>query len=151
MPQTLVLSDPIIGLHQEPPEFGCTLRDGGVDAAWVRVVGELDIATAPRLEQTLGRAGIRPRVVLDLRQLTFIDCSGLNLIVQASIRASRAGRRLVLVRGHSQVDRLLTLTGAADVLEIIDLDAVEPPVRALVRLARKDRAACQQTRTQTRR
>lgn len=29
--------------------FECTLRDGGRDAAWVRVTGELDLATAPIL------------------------------------------------------------------------------------------------------
>lgn len=135
--------------RREPPEFSCTLSDGGADAAWVRVVGELDIATAPRLEQTLRGAEIWPRVVLDLRQLAFMDSSGLDVIVQASIRARRAGRRLVLGPGPLQVDRVLTLTGAADVLEIVDLEPVEPPVQALMLLGGQDRAACQQTRTET--
>jgi hypothetical protein len=52
MSQTLVMSDPNGRVRREPPEFGCTLRDSGVDAAWVRVVRELDVATAPQLEQT---------------------------------------------------------------------------------------------------
>ena len=30
------------------PEFRCTLRDSGLDVAWVRLTGELDIATAPQ-------------------------------------------------------------------------------------------------------
>lgn len=140
--ETLVLSESTASpLDAATPVFGYTLRHGGLDAAWIRVAGELDIATAPRLEQTLRRAEIRARrVVLDLRELVFMDCCGMNVIVQASIRSSRSGRRLVLVRGPSQVDRVFALTGASEVLEIVDLDPVQPPVQALVQLAQKDRA-----------
>jgi anti-anti-sigma factor len=124
------------------PGFSCTLRDSGLDAAWVRAAGELDIATAPQLEQTLRQAEARARrVVLDLRELTFMDSCGLHAIVDASIRARAAGNRLVLVRGPSQVDRLIVLSKAADVLEIVDLDPAQPPVQALVELAPKDRVA----------
>ncbi len=125
-----------------PARFACALRDGGLDAAWVRVTGELDLATAPQLEQTLQQADLRaPRVVLDLRKLTFINASGVHVIVEASRRARRCGHRLVLVRGPSAVDRVLELAGASDVLEIVDLEPAVPPVQALVRLARQDRAA----------
>lgn len=125
-----------------PPEFRCKLQDGGLDVAWVRVTGELDIATAPELKQTLGHAGDRARrVVLDLRELTFMDAGGVHVIVDANARARRAGRRLVVVRGPYQVDRVLALTGARDRLEIVDLNPMEPPVQALVQLARRDRAA----------
>ncbi len=140
MPQPLVLLDP--PGHPRPPAFGCTLRHGGLDAAWVRVVGELDIATAPELEQTLLKAEDRARrVVLDLRGLGFMDCAAVHVILDAEHRARRADRRLVLVRGPSQVDRVLTLTRACDVLEIIDLEPLQPPVQALVQLARRDHAA----------
>ena len=72
----------------DTPAFVCTCRDAGRDAVWVRAEGELDIATAPRIERTLRRAELRARlVVLDLRQLTFIDCSGVHRIVDAAIRA----------------------------------------------------------------
>lgn len=125
-----------------PATFACTLRDGGLNAAWVRVTGELDLATAPQLEQTLQQADLRaPRIVLDLRQLTFMDSSGVHVIVEASRRARQAGHRLVLVRGPLPVDRVLKLTRASDVLEIVDLEPAEPPVQALLRLARQDRAA----------
>jgi anti-anti-sigma factor len=101
----------------------------------------LDLATAPSLEQTLRRAERRARlVVLDLRELTFMDSAGVHVIVNASVRARQARRRLVLVRGPSQVDRVITLAGAADVLEIGDLDTVEyVPVPDQV--PREDRAA----------
>jgi anti-anti-sigma factor len=122
--------------------FSCTLRESGLDAAWVRAAGELDIAAAPQLEQTLREAEARARgVVLDLRELTFMDSSGVHVIVDASTRARAAGNRLVVVRGPSQVDRLLGLSKAADVLEIVDLDPAQPPVQALVELAQRDRVA----------
>ena len=125
-----------------PPEFRCTLRDGGLDGAWVRVTGELDIATVPQLKRLLGDAeGRARRVVLDLRELSFMDTSGVHVIVDASDRATSAGRRMVLVRGPSQVDRLLALTGARARLEIVDLNPAEPPVQALVQLAQRERAA----------
>jgi anti-sigma B factor antagonist len=118
---------------RESTPFGLTLRDGGLDAAWVRVVGELDIATAPRLEQMLRSAELcARRLVLDLRGVAFTDCSGVHVIVNASIRARQAGRRLVVVRGRSSVDRVFVLTDTAAALEIIDLDTVKPPVQALV-------------------
>jgi anti-sigma B factor antagonist len=143
MSQPLILAP--LSVHRAVgalPRFSCTLRDGGLDAAWVRAAGELDIATAPQLKQTLrqAEAGAR-RVVLDLRELTFMDSCGVHVIVDASTRARAAGNRLVLVRGPSQVDRLLVLSKAADVLEIVDLDPAQPPVQALVELAQQDRVA----------
>jgi anti-anti-sigma factor len=116
----------------EQSPFGLTLRHGGLDAAWVRVVGELDIVTAPRLEQMLCSAELcARRLVLDLRGVAFIDCCGVHVIVNASIRARQSGRRLVVVRGRSSVDRVFVLSGTAAALEIIDLNAAEPPVQAL--------------------
>jgi anti-anti-sigma factor len=122
----------------DSPGFRAILRQSGRDAAWVRVAGELDLATAPQLKQTLRVAELRARrVVLDLRELTFIDCAGINAILEASNHARQADGQLVLVRGPLHVDRLFTLTGTSDALEIIDLDPVSPPVQALVKLAQR--------------
>ena len=94
------------------------------------------------LEQTLRRAEQRARrIVLDLRELAFIDTSGVHVIVDGARRATAARRRLVLVRGRAQVDRVLDLTTASGDLEIVDLDPVEPPVQAPIHLARRERAA----------
>jgi len=123
------------------PAFRCSTRDRGRKAAWVHVAGELDLAAAPLLERTLHQASKRARlVVLDLRDLTRADSSGVGVIVEASASARRSGRRLTLVRGLSQVDRLLALTGASNAVEIVDLAAGEPAIQALLHIARKDRA-----------
>jgi anti-anti-sigma factor len=80
-----------------PPAFACTATHGGLDAAWVYVVGELDIATAPELERTLRESQqLAHLTVLDLRELVFMDSAGAHSIVNASLRARRDGRRLVL-------------------------------------------------------
>jgi stage II sporulation protein AA (anti-sigma F factor antagonist) len=142
MSQSLVLPDAVASRSAIPRQALLrSWKDCGRDVAWVQIAGELDIATAPALEQTLRDAELRARmVVLDLRELTFTDSCGVHVIMKASMRADRAGRRLVLVRGPSQADRMFTLINS-DVLEIVDLDPGEPVVSALSQLAQQDRAA----------
>ncbi|MFF8772489.1 STAS domain-containing protein [Kitasatospora sp. NPDC015120] len=78
----------------------------------VRAFGEIDIATAPRLGRRLAAAlGAHREVVLDLSEVTFMDCSGLRVLVQARNRADRYGGRLVLRGARGPVARLLRLTG----------------------------------------
>ena len=124
-----------------PPAFQCSWTDGAPDAAWVHLAGELDIATAPRLESALREPRSQARlVVLDLRELAFIDSSGVHAIVDASVRARRAGRRMLLLRGRPGADRVFTLTGSADDVRGGDIDAVEPSVQALRRLIEEEAA-----------
>jgi anti-anti-sigma factor len=114
------------------PAFRCILQLTGRSAAWVRLTGELDLANSShlthRLDQALGAARL---IVLDLRQLTFMDSAGLAVIVAAHNRARRTRRRLVLVRGPAQVSRLLDVAGVSVRLEITNLKPVEAdPVSA---------------------
>jgi anti-sigma B factor antagonist len=85
------------------------------------VTGELDLATSPALEAELERASTGPElVILDLRGVSFMDSTGLSLLVKAQRRAHEARRRLAVVKGGAQVQRLLTLTGVAERLTLID-------------------------------
>jgi anti-sigma B factor antagonist len=115
-----------------PPPFTCSCTNGGLDAAWVHVGGELDIATTPQLERTLSQTQAR-LVVLDLGELAFIDSCGIHAIIDAGTRARRAGRRLVLVRVPANVERMFTLTGSSGQVEIGDVEPVAPPVHELQR------------------
>jgi len=143
MPHTQVLPDSIGGRTAAVPStFECSWTDGGLNAAWVHVAGELDLAVVPQLKWTLDQPQLQARlVVLDLRELEFIDCCGMHAIVKASRRARRAGRRLVLLRGPPTVDRLLTLSGCSDELEIGDLDPGEAPVQELLQFGDADLAS----------
>jgi anti-anti-sigma factor len=83
----------------------------------VRLHGDLDLATAPALSETLSRLRLgRQAVVLDLDQLEFIDMSGLRVVVTAAREAVRAQVAFVVTRGSSQVRRLVDLAGFADQL-----------------------------------
>ena len=91
-------------------------------AAVIVVSGELDLASAPALEEELTRAvtnGADP-VIVDLRELEFIDSTGLGLLIKANRKAEAAGRRFAIVRGQSQVQRLLGVTGIEQRLTLVD-------------------------------
>lgn len=143
MPQQSAPVEPFAGRSRpSSPTFSCLLRDGGGEAAWVQVTGELDMATAVALDRTLRRAERRARlVVLDLRELIFMDSAGVHVIVDASIRGLRAGRRLTVVRGPAQVDRLFALAKGTDAVELVDLQTAEPAAQVVLQLAREDHAA----------
>lgn len=90
-------------------------------ATVLTVTGELDLATSPALETQLERASSGPDlVILDLRGVSFMDSTGLSLLVKAQRRAQESHRQLAVVRGGAQVQRLLTLTGVAERLTLID-------------------------------
>ena len=75
------------------------------------LVGELDLATAPVLQERLD-AALRGKaaVVIDLSRLRFIDSSGLGMLVQAERQLRESGGQLVLVRGPRAVRRPFELT-----------------------------------------
>jgi anti-sigma B factor antagonist len=97
-----------------------TRRDG--TAAVITVTGELDLASSPALRDELERAGQNgvELVILDLRELVFMDSTGLSVVVRAHQHAVEAGHRFAVVRGGKQVERLLMLTGVGERLTVID-------------------------------
>ena len=102
-------------------EFWVEVRSEGRTALIV-VSGELDLASGPALEDELARvlASRVELVVLDLRELEFMDSTGLSILVKANQRAVDEGRRFGLARGSPQVQRLLDLTGVAERLALVD-------------------------------
>ena len=107
--------------HSVESQFRVEARQEG-RAAVIVVSGELDLASGPALEDELARVcatGIE-LLVLDLRELEFMDSTGLSILVKANQRAADAGRRFGLVKGSRQVQRLLDLTGVAERLTLVD-------------------------------
>ncbi len=84
--------------------------------------GELDLATAPLLLAALRTHAEEDdeRLVIDLRQLSFMDSSGLRLLVAETDRARRDGYELTIVRGGAEVSRLVRLTRLDETLPFAD-------------------------------
>ena len=75
-----------------------------------------------QLEQALASVEAQqpPILLLDLRDLSFLDSSGLRLVLEADLRARRQGRRLVVVRGPDPVHRVFTVATLDKRLEFVD-------------------------------
>ena len=96
---------------------------GSVRAGELRTVtvrGEVDLATAPELEVLVGSAldDAPDGVVLDLAQLTFIDSSGLRVLVALAKDAESRGTSLALRSLPRHAQRVLELTGLGDWFEV---------------------------------
>ncbi|HZO37233.1 MAG TPA: STAS domain-containing protein [Solirubrobacteraceae bacterium] len=108
----------------EIPSFAIDVRTDGGRVHFVPR-GELDLATAPDLEQrvleTL-RSGDGDGVVLDLRELTFMDSTGVRAIVAAHQVAQDEGvdLRLVRPRAGSVVLRVIEISGIDGALGLVD-------------------------------
>ena len=106
-----------------PPPFRCeTHRDG--ERMRVRPIGELDIATVPEVDRQLRRLSEDGHVhlVLDLRDVSFMDSSGLRLILAWRERAAGDGGDFSIIRGNEVVERVFDTTRVRDLLTF-----TEPP------------------------
>ena len=81
------------------------------------------MATAPQLqaefERVSGLDGIE-RAVVDLRNLAFLDSTGLEAIMQFEARSRARGVEVGLVRGPRAVERLFAVMQLDKKLRIVD-------------------------------
>jgi len=82
----------------------------------IRLDGELDLANAGALEEVLDEAFANDasRIVVDMSALTFIDSTGIALLVTALGRDSDAGRLRFVLSEAPAVARVLKLTGVEE-------------------------------------
>ena len=83
--------------------------------------GELDLASAPLLQTEIENSEIASAsmLVLDLEELTFIDSTGLRVLLTAYEHAQQRGQEFAVTQGSPQVQRLLSITGVGEHLRII--------------------------------
>ena len=87
--------------------------------ARIALIGELDLAAVPSLEADLALPesnGVQA-IMIDARDLTFLDCAGLQALLSARERAMASGRPLLVVGAGRTVRRLCELTGTGDLLD----------------------------------
>ena len=84
--------------------------------------GEIDLSTVAEVQARLDEAvADAPEVLLlDMREVTFLDSSGLRMLLRLDRRQREQGRRLVVVPGGRRVARVLELTGADRELELVE-------------------------------
>jgi anti-sigma B factor antagonist len=95
-------------------------RDGVVHT--LVLSGELDLVTAADVDEELARieASDAQSIVVDLSELTFIDSTGVSLIVAADARSHADADRLSLRRGPSAVQRVFEIAGVIRLLPFAD-------------------------------
>jgi anti-sigma B factor antagonist len=92
-------------------------KDGAVVA---RLVGELDLVASEsafdRIDLAAREAG---RLVLDLSRLTFMDSSGLRMVVRLDVGAREGAFGLSIVPGPDNVQQVFEIVGLADALPFL--------------------------------
>ena len=107
----------------EPLPFSLEI-DAKEERTVFRLAGELDMATAPQLEESL-RASEHENaseIVFDLRGLSFLDSMGLSALLRARAAGRDGHRKVSFVRGGDVVSKVMQLTKMDD-----RLDWVDPP------------------------
>jgi anti-sigma B factor antagonist len=96
-------------------EVASSASDGTVT---VTLRGELDLASVGALQERLTAVeqDAPSLIVLDLSDLSFIDSSGLRVLLLADGRAREDDRELVLTHSSDAVQRVFEMTGTRDLL-----------------------------------
>lgn len=104
----------------ESPDFECVVTAHPA-ATELRLRGELDLASAPRLAEHLGGACERGfAVTVDLSELTYCDSSGIRELLEGVSRCAEHETRLTVTGAHGTVRRVLDITGVAAALGLAD-------------------------------
>lgn len=103
------------------PRFTCELVSNG-SAAVLRLEGEFDMAVAKQVEDQLASlVRSRPLAIgVDLSDVTFLDSTGLHVLLRLNATSQEEGFRLWIVRGGDEVARVFHITKLDSVLPLVD-------------------------------
>ena len=95
-------------------------RDGELHV--INLSGELDLATVDVVKRELERVEATDvqSIILDLSGLTFMDSTGIRLLLSAEARSRADSNRLTLLRGPAAIQRVLEVTGVVKYLPFAD-------------------------------
>lgn len=100
-----------------PGELVFTTASAPEGVQVVSLAGEIDHVTGNTLREALQTPGLGSRVVADLSQVTFMDSSGINILIHAHQELTEAGGWLRLAAPTSAVQRAITIVGLDTVID----------------------------------
>ena len=91
-------------------------------AARIHAVGELDMAAVPTLAAEIAevRAAGCPHVIIDLSEVSFLDSSGLRLLLDCYAESRQDSHTIALIPGPPVVQRVFELTRTVEHLPFVD-------------------------------
>ena len=84
------------------------------------VEGDVDVYTADEFRRVIAESETSTPLTINLSQVSFMDSTGLGVLIGALTRSRETGSRLILEELSPRVDRLLSLTGIAEQFEITE-------------------------------
>jgi anti-anti-sigma factor len=113
------------------PDLTVALESRAPGQSLLRVSGELDYGSAPRLREALESVSLHPGgiLIIDLSGLTYCDSTGISVLVAAQQRAKAAGTSLALAGVNPEIVRIFRVISLHQVFAFYD--SVEAATRAL--------------------
>lgn len=97
----------------------------------IRLFGEFDLSCEERFHERLGDIDHEAEsLVFDLRDLEFVDSTGLRMILEVNDLAGRHGLDFVVLCGEGQVRHVLRESGLDGLLPVVDPSGEVPPPQA---------------------
>lgn len=92
------------------------------DTVWARLTGELDHCSAPSIRRELDALIADPgvkKLVLDLKQMSFMDSSGIGVILGRYRTLAQRGGTLSVQNMNAHVERIFILSGMNQIIQMI--------------------------------
>jgi anti-sigma B factor antagonist len=85
------------------------------------VVGEVDLYTAPQLEEALRKAegGAAPRVAVNLAGVAYLDSTALRVLTESHKRALSRGGAIAVIVTQTPIQKIFRITGLGNVLPVV--------------------------------
>lgn len=98
---------------------GSSLTVVGNVNGWT-ITGEIDAHSAPSLATAFGELPDVSQVVVDFTGVTFMDSSGLRVLLDAAMKATAVGKTFAIAHPQAAIKRIVEISGLASHLHFLD-------------------------------
>lgn len=89
------------------------------DDGWT-VAGEIDAHSAPSLAAAFSELPAGTQVVADFAGVTFMDSSGLRVLLDVAMQATQAGKTFAIAHPQAAIKRVVEISGLTDHLHFLE-------------------------------